>query len=43
VPDQVEAEAGALAFGPDRRVGQPDLGDEVAAGELGQNPGVDLG
>ena len=42
VPDQVEAEAGALALGPDRRVGQPDLGDEVAASEFGQDPGVDL-
>jgi hypothetical protein len=42
VPDQVEAEAGALALGPDRRVGQPDLRHQREAAQLGQDPGVDL-
>ena len=42
VADEVEPEAGPLALGPDRRVGQPDRGHEVAAGELGEHPGVDL-
>lgn len=29
-----------LALGPHRRVGQPDRGDQIAARELGQHPGV---
>jgi hypothetical protein len=42
VVDQVESEAGPLALRPDRWIGQPDLGHEVAAGQLGQYVGVDL-
>src|SRR6266508_3177100 len=41
VLDQVQPEARPLTLGPDRRVGQPDLRDEVEPGELGQHPGVD--
>jgi hypothetical protein len=42
VLDQVQAEAGALALGPDGRVREPDLGHQVAPAELAQDPGVDL-
>jgi hypothetical protein len=38
---QKEAEAGPLPLRPHGRVGQPDLRDKIAAGELGQNPRVD--
>jgi hypothetical protein len=40
--DQVEPEAGSLAFGPDLRGRQPDLRDQGSPGELGQDSGVDL-
>ena len=40
--DEVEPEAGSLALRPDVWGRQPDLGHEVTAGELGQDPGVDL-
>ena len=39
VADEVQPETGSLAFGAHRGRGQPDLGHEVAAGELGQHPG----
>ena len=42
VANEVEPEACPLALRADRRVGQPDRGHEVAAGELGEDPGVDL-
>jgi hypothetical protein len=42
VTDEVEPEAGPLAFRPYRRVGQPDRRHELAAGQLGEDPGVDL-
>jgi len=42
VLDQVQPEAGPLPLGTHRRVGQPDLRDQVAAGELGQHEAVDL-
>jgi plasmid stabilization system protein ParE len=42
VVDEVQAEAGTLALGPHRGVGHPDGRDELATGELGQYPGVDL-
>ena len=42
VAHEVEPEAGPLALGPDRRIGQPDGGHEVAAPEVGEDPGVDL-
>jgi len=42
VTDQVQAPAGAFAFGAHRRGGQPDGRDQVAAGQFGQYPGVDL-
>jgi hypothetical protein len=42
VVDEVESEAGSLALRPDVRGRQPDLRHEVPAGELGQDPGVDL-
>jgi len=38
---QVEPEAGSLPLAPHLRTRQPDLRDQVAAGELGQHPGVD--
>ena len=38
----MKPEASSLALGTDRRIGQPDLWHEVPAGELGQDPGVDL-
>ena len=41
VLDQVQAEARPLPLGPYLRIGQPHLRDQVAAGELGQHPGVD--
>jgi hypothetical protein len=41
VVDEMKPEAGALALGPDRRVGQPDLWHELKPRQLGQNPGVD--
>jgi hypothetical protein len=41
VAHQVQPPAGTLALGADARVGQPDRGHQVAAGELGQYPGVD--
>src|SRR6266511_1356666 len=40
--DQVQAEAGALTLGPHLGIGQPDLGDELAAGELREDAAVDL-
>ena len=40
--DQVEPEAGPLALGADTWCGQPDLGYEVAAGQLSQHVSVDL-
>jgi hypothetical protein len=39
--DEMDAEARPLALGPHLRIGQPDLGHKVAAGKLGQDPGVD--
>jgi hypothetical protein len=42
VLDQVQPEAGPLPLGAHRRVGQPDLRDQVEAGELGQHEAVDL-
>ncbi len=41
VADQVQPEPGPLPLGPHPWSGQPDLGDQVAAGQLGQHPGVD--
>jgi hypothetical protein len=41
VLDQMQTEPGTLALGPDGRVGQPDLGDELEPGQLGQHPGID--
>ena len=41
VTDQVQPPARAFAFSAHLRVGQPDRRHQVAAGELGQNPGVD--
>jgi hypothetical protein len=38
---EVKAEASPLALGPHLRIGKPDLRHQVAAGELGQDPGVD--
>jgi hypothetical protein len=40
--DQVEPEAGPLAFLADLRGRQPDLRDQGSPGELGQDSGVDL-
>jgi hypothetical protein len=39
--DEVKREAGPFPLRADGRVGQPDRWHEVAAGELGQHPGVD--
>jgi hypothetical protein len=41
VADQVQPEPCPFSFGPHPWGGQPDLGDQVAAGQLGQHPGVD--
>jgi hypothetical protein len=41
MPDQVQPPACTLSFGAYARVGQPDRGHEIAAHELGQQPGVD--
>jgi len=41
VADQVRSPSGAFALGPDLGGGWPDLGDQVAGGQLGQDPGVD--
>src|SRR6266545_543891 len=41
VLDEMEPEAGPLALSPDLWIGQPDLGHELEAGELGQHPGID--
>jgi hypothetical protein len=41
VVDEMQPPARAFALGTHARVGQPDRRDEVAAGELGQHPGVD--
>ena len=41
VLDQVQPEARPLALAADGRVGQPDLRDEVEAGEIGQHAAVD--
>jgi hypothetical protein len=38
---QKEAEAGPLPLRPHARTGQPDLGNELPPGELGQHPGID--
>ena len=38
---EMEAEAGPLPLGPDRRIRQPDLGHEIPASELGEDPSVD--
>jgi hypothetical protein len=40
VADQRQPPSGAFALGPDLGGGQPDLGDQVAAGQLGQDPSV---
>ena len=40
--DEVEPEPRPLALGADRRVGQPDRRDELPAGQLGEDPGIDL-
>jgi hypothetical protein len=42
VPDQVQPEARQLALAADARVGQPDLGDQVARRQRGQYARVDL-
>ena len=42
VLDQVQPETGPLPLRSDRRIGQPDLGYQVTASELGQHPAVDL-
>jgi hypothetical protein len=42
VADQMQPEAGQLALAADARVGQPDLGHQVAGRQRGQQPGVDL-
>lgn len=39
---EVQPEASALALCADGGIGQPERGHEIAAGELGQDPGVDL-
>ena len=41
VADKVQPPAGSFALGAHARVGQPDRRHQVAAGELGQYPGVD--
>jgi len=41
VAHQVQTPTRTLALGADKRVGQPDRRDEVAACELGQHPGID--
>jgi hypothetical protein len=41
MPDEVQPPAGTLALGAHARVGQPDRWHQIAAGELGQHPGVD--
>jgi hypothetical protein len=41
VANEAEPEAGPLALGPVRRVGQPDRRHELTPGELGENPGID--
>jgi hypothetical protein len=42
VAHEVEPEPRPLALRPNRRIGQPDGGHEVAPPELGEDPGVDL-
>jgi hypothetical protein len=42
VVDQMEPEAGPLALSSNSWIGQPDLGNEVPAGKLGQYSSVDL-
>jgi len=41
VLDQVQTETCPLTLGPDRRVGQPDLRDQIAPGKLGEHARVD--
>jgi hypothetical protein len=41
VTNEVQQPACPFAFGAHTRVGQPDRRHEIAAGELGQHPGVD--
>ena len=41
VTHQVQPPACSLPFGAHTRIGEPDRRHEVAAGELGQHPGVD--
>ena len=41
VADEVQPPARPLALGAHARVGQPDRRHQIAAGELGQHPGVD--
>jgi hypothetical protein len=41
VADEVEPPARSLALGAHSRVGQSDRRHQIAAGELGQHPGVD--
>ena len=41
VANEVQPPTRALQLGTHRRVGQPDRRHEVAAGQLGQHPGVD--
>jgi hypothetical protein len=43
VPDQVQPKARRLALAANRRVGQPDLRDQVARRRRGQDTGVGLG
>jgi hypothetical protein len=41
VADQVQPPSGPFPLGPHARGGPPDLGNQVAAAQLGQDPGVD--
>jgi hypothetical protein len=41
VAHQVQLPTGTFALGAHAWVGQPDRRDQVAAGELGQHPGID--
>jgi hypothetical protein len=41
VADEMQPPACPLALGADARVGQPDRRHQLAAGQLGQHPGVD--